>query len=224
MILLTEKQKNIIKECVEWGICIIIAIIVALFIRYYVGTPTKVEQTSMYPTLKPESRLWLNRLSRTFKEMPKRDEIITFEAPTDGKEPDINNPVAKYDNEPKSLFNKFSYYVLEYKNFEVKGGKKKQSFIKRVIALPGEHVKIENGKVYINGNELEEKYLPNGVYTTSENKPYVDIIVPENCIYALGDNRGNSKDCRNFGCIPFEKIEGKVLFRYWPLNVFGKVE
>lgn len=226
MILLTDKQKNIIKEVVEWIVCIIIAIIIAILIRFYVGTPTVVKQTSMWPTLKQDERLWLNRLPRTFKELPDRYDIITFEAPStlyvSKDEVDYNNPVAKYENEPKGVWSKFTYYVLEHKNYEMKTSK--VSFIKRVIALPGEHVKIQDGKVYINGEELQESYLQENVYTDALEGVYTDLTVPQGCVFVMGDNRAQSTDSRRFGCIPLEKIESKVLFRFWPLNLFGKVE
>ena len=53
---------------------------------------------------------------------------------------------------------------------------------------------------------------------------FSDIIVPENTVFAMGDNRGESHDCRAFGCIPQDKIESIVLFRFWPFDKFGKVE
>ncbi len=212
---LEENKKNSIKEILEWIYCIIIAVVLALLVRYYVGTPTIVQQTSMKPTLMPNQRLILNRVSRTLKQMPSRGDIITFEEPSAGVSTiiaNLDNPVAIYE-EKEGIFNKFIYYVLEI-------GKK--SYIKRVIGLPGEHVKIENGKVYINNQELPEDYLPEGT-VTNEAGPYSDIIVPEGCVFAMGDNRGGSTDCRRFGCIPLEKIEGKVVIRFWPLNLFGKV-
>lgn len=228
MILLTDKQRKIIKEVVEWVICIIIAIIIAIVIRYFIGTPTVVKQTSMYPTLKQDQRLWLNRLPRTLKETPKRGEIVTFEAPStsyiSGDEADLSNPVAKYENEPKGLFSKFTYYVLETKNYETVKPTQKVSFIKRVIGLPGEHVQIKDGKIYINDVELEEPYLNQNVYTDSLGGVFTDLIVPENTIFAMGDNRSESIDCRRFGCVPINKIESKVLFRFWPLDLFGKVK
>ena len=71
---------------------------------------------------------------------------------------------------------------------------------------------------------IQEPYLQEGVITDDLNGAFTDIIVPENTVFVMGDNRGQSTDSRRFGCIPLEKIEGKVLFRFWPLNVFGKVE
>lgn len=215
-------MKSTLREIIEWLICIIIAVALALLVRYYIGTPTIVQQTSMYPTLKENDRLWLNRWGRTTKKLPQRGDIITFEAPSVMRttEIDYNNPIAEYEYEPKSLLDKFSYYVLET-------GKK--SYIKRVIALPGEYVEIKNGGVYINGEKLQEDYLADGVITdvvqgTRDDIFFTNFTVPENCVFALGDNRPGSTDCRAFGCIPLEKIEGTVAFRFWPTSKFGGVE
>ncbi len=205
-----------IKDILEWVYCIIIALVLALLFRYFIGTPTIVKQRSMYPTLKEGQRLILNRTFRITKKIPNRGDIITFEAPTkDYKdwEVDQTNPIAIYENVPKGIFEKFVYYSLEIT---------KRSYIKRAIAFPGEHVKIENGKVYINGKELEESYLNDDVVT--ESRHFNDFIVPDGYIFAMGDNRTKSTDCREFGCIPMDKIEGIVCFRFWPLNLFGKVE
>lgn len=201
-----------VKEVLEWVYCIVIALVLALLIRYFIGTPTIVKQLSMYPTLKQNQRLILNRLSRTLNETPERGDIITFEAPSKSYAEGVT---ASYDNEPTGWFSKFTYYVLEIN---------KMSYIKRVIALPGEHVQITDGKVYINGEELKEEYLQEGVITEAKNPYLTDFIVPEDCIFAMGDNRLQSSDCRVFGCIPIDKIESKVWIRFWPLNLFGKVD
>lgn len=207
------------KDILEWIECIVIAVILALLIKYFVGTPTIVQMESMYPTLEQNQRLILNRLTRTMKKVPQRGDIITFEQPSDTyiseEEFDVNNPVAVYDNSPTNVFSKFTYYVLEWG---------KTSYIKRVIGLPGEHVQIANGKVYINGEKLEESaYLKNDVYTDSYGGMFTDIIVPEGYVFAMGDNRTRSADSRRFGCIPIEKIEGTVAIRFWPLNKFGTI-
>ncbi len=208
-----------VKDILEWIYCIIIAVVLALVFRYYIGTPTIVKQVSMKPTLIENQRLWLNRWGRTTKKMPEKGDIITFEAPSRTSystydKVDNDNPIAQYNKEPKSLWGKFCYYVLEIG---------KDSYIKRVIALPGEHVKIENGNVYINDEQLKEDYLPEGIVTDTQSE-LDDFIVPENCVFAMGDNRSHSTDCRTFGCIPLEKIESKVWIRIWPLNLFGKVK
>lgn len=204
-----------VKDILEWGYCIIIALVLALLFRYFIATPTIVKQRSMYPTLIENQRLILNRTFRITKKTPQRGDIITFEAPSkkyNKYEVDQENPIAKYENEPKGILNKIIYYGIEVN---------KISYIKRVIAISGEHVKIENNNIYINGVELEEEYLNDDVITESEN--FYDFIVPEGYIFAIGDNRSKSTDCRNFGCIPIEKVEGIVIFRFWPFNKFGTI-
>lgn len=209
---MSEKMKDII----EWGYCIVIALVLALLFRYFIATPTIVKQRSMFPTLQENQRLILNRTFRITHKQPQTGDIITFEAPTkdyNKLSADQSNPIAIYDRESKGLVDKFLYNCLEIT---------KTSYIKRVIAVSGEHVKIEDGHVYINGKLFEEPYLSDDVVTTSE--VFYDFIVPEGYIFAMGDNRGASTDCRVLGCIPLEKIEGIVIYRFWPLNVLGKVD
>ncbi len=205
------------KNILEWAYCIVIALVLALLFRYFIATPTIVQQRSMYPTLQNNQRLILNRTLRITKKKPEVGDIITFEEPSKKayapEEANQSNPVAIYDNEPKGILGKFVYYGLEFT---------KRSYIKRVIATEGQHVMIENGKVYINGVELEENYLGPDVVT--EAKVFNDFIVPEGYIFAMGDNRARSTDCRDIGCIPLEKVEGIVILRFWPLSNFGKVK
>ena len=204
------------KDLLEWFYCIVIALVLAMIFRYFVGTPTVVKQVSMYPTLIQDERLWLNRLGRTFGSMPKRGEIITFEEPDQitysSSEINLNKPIAKYSDK-----NAFKWFV---ENFLEIG---KKSYIKRVIALPGEHVQIKDGKVYINDVELKEDYLQDGIVTDVTGIGFDDFVVPEKCVFAMGDNRNHSTDCRSFGCIPLEKIESTVAIRIWPLNKWGNV-
>lgn len=204
-----------VRNILEWIYCIIIALVLALLFRYFIATPTIVKQRSMYPTLQENQRLILNRTSRITKKAPKVGDIITFEAPSKvytSLDVDQTNPVAIYENEPQNIFGKFFYYVLEFT---------KRSYIKRVIAVEGQHVVIEDNKVYINGVQLEESYLTDDVIT--ESNVFHDFIVPEGHVFAMGDNRTKSTDCREIGCIPLHKVEGIVSFRFWPLSTFGKI-
>ena len=205
-----------VRNILEWIYCIIIALVLALLFRYFIATPTIVKHRSMYPTLQENQRLILNRTARITKRVPKAGDIITFEAPTKvytALDANQNNPVAVYENQPKGIFAKFVYHVLEFT---------KISYIKRVIALEGQHVVIENNKVYVNGIELQENYLQDDVVT--ESNVFYDFIVPEGYVFAMGDNRTKSTDCREIGCIPLDKVEGIVEFRFWPLSGFGKIE
>lgn len=206
---------KISKEIIEWSFCILLAIVIALTTRYYIITSTVIKQSSMYPTLKENQRIIISRTKKITKSQYQAGDIITFEAPSkikQGAEVDVSNPVAIYNYEPQGLMNKLVYYVLELN---------KISYIKRVIGIAGDRVQIKDGKVYVNGEELKEEYLPEG--TTTKTVYYNDVIVPEGCVYVMGDNRDQSMDSRTFGCIPLEKVEGKVILRYWPLNAFGGV-
>ncbi len=91
--------------------------------------------------------------------------------------------------------------------------------IKRVIGLPGETVEIKNGRVYINGEPLEEPY------TVDETRPgrYAKVTVPPLHVYVLGDNRDRSNDSRSFGPVPIESIVGRAWLSYWPLQEMGLV-
>lgn len=99
-------------------------------------------------------------------------------------------------------------------------------FIKRVIAVGGDFIRINNGNVYVNGKQLQEKYLPEDVatYCYSGEIAFIEEDqvkkVPEGYYFLLGDNRGNSKDSRfsDIGFIPREHLLGKVFFRYWPID------
>lgn len=215
---MSEGTESKIKDILEWIVCIVVALVIAILFRYYLGTPTIVKQPSMYPTLVENQRLWLSRWNRTIKKMPSKGDIITFEAPSTTvltQEEMKESVVARYEKEPKSIMGKLTHNVLELN---------KMSYIKRVIGLPGDHLVIEEGNVYINGQLLQEKYLKEGVSTGNGKGNCVDIVVPENSVFVMGDNRAQSTDSRCFGCVPLEKIESKVIIRIWPLSKFGKID
>ena len=102
-----EEKISRLKDAMEWIVCIVIALVIAILFRYYIGTPTIVKQPSMYPTLKEDQRLWLNRWGRTTKKMPKKGDIITFEAPstTTLSLSEIDeSALARYEEEPTGVF------------------------------------------------------------------------------------------------------------------------
>jgi len=207
-----------VKNILEWVYCFIAAIIIALLIKYFIGVPTVVRRVSMDDTLEDGQRLWLNRWARTVNSKFERGDIITFEAPTVSELSleDINAPdniVAIYNYEPKGLWKKFTYYVLE---------RDKISYIKRIIGVEGDIIKFEGGKVYLNGKLLDEPYLKEGMYTNA--LLFTEVKVPKGYVFVMGDNRIHSTDSRSFGCIPVDKIESRVAFRFWPLNKFGGVK
>lgn len=96
-------------------------------------------------------------------------------------------------------------------------------FIKRVIATPGETIKVSNGHVYINGQLLEEDYLKSTVLTSGGDylAEDTDYTVPEGKYFVLGDNRPNSSDSRFWGPITKAEISGRAWIIYWPLSLSG---
>ena len=214
------EKKSVIKEILEWGYCIIIAVVLAMLVRYFVGTLTLVQQESMKTTCMPGERLILNRWVRTVNGEYKRGDIITFEAPTKSilslAETDFENPIAFYKNENLGIWGKVKKNILELDKIR---------YIKRIIGVAGDHIEIKDGKVFLNNEELEEKYLDDGVITDlGAYGVYQDVVVPEGYIFVMGDNRSHSTDSRCFGCVPISKIEGKVWIRFWPFSKFGKIE
>jgi len=98
-----------------------------------------------------------------------------------------------------------------------------KSYIKRVIGVPGDRVRIEDGQVYVNGRALTEDYVPPDNRDSSSWKDGVEQIVPENRYFVLGDHRNSSSDSRSWGYVPRDNIYGKAVFIYWPLNQIGRL-
>lgn len=96
-----------------------------------------------------------------------------------------------------------------------------KSFIKRVIGIPGDVVSIKNGRVYVNAQLLEERYVPRS-YQDLDSFP--TVRVKEDHYYVLGDHRNASNDSRSWGLVPRKYIYGKAVFRYWPMEKAGFIE
>lgn len=90
-----------------------------------------------------------------------------------------------------------------------------QEYIKRVIGLPGDQVKVSGGEVFVNGKKLNEPYIASPARYNSEWE------VPTGGLFVLGDNRNNSSDSHNWGAVPLGNIIGKALFVYWPPDQWG---
>lgn len=98
-------------------------------------------------------------------------------------------------------------------------------YIKRVIGLPGDQIKVEKGGVYVNNQKLTENYLKEKtyLYPGSSMVEGMNITVQKGYLFAMGDNRTHSSDSREFGPILIDSIIGKAFLRYWPLSEFGLV-
>ena len=99
-----------------------------------------------------------------------------------------------------------------------------KSIVKRVIGLPGEIIEIKKGDIYINYKKLEQLFLNGKKGLNDQGDNMKPLSIREGHYFVLGDNRAVSQDSRIFGPVPGKCIDGKIIFRYWPLSRFGKIE
>lgn len=93
--------------------------------------------------------------------------------------------------------------------------------VKRIIALPGQTIDMRDGYVYVDGVQLDEPYAKGLTYPNFVQIPFT---VPEGHVFVMGDNREWSKDSREFGAVSMESLEGKAVYRIWPLGKFGGLQ
>ncbi|HVZ60159.1 MAG TPA: signal peptidase I [Terriglobales bacterium] len=93
-----------------------------------------------------------------------------------------------------------------------------KSYIKRVIALGGDRVRIEDGVVFVNGQEMYEPYVPSEFLDVHS---YPEMVIPAGAYFVLGDHRSSSSDSRDFGPVQKKFIYGKAVFVYWPVDKLG---
>ena len=170
-----ENEKS--KEIFEWIVCMLIALIIVVLIKAFVGFPTVVSGPSMDSTLKDRQRLWVSRIGIEFNKYPKKGDIITFEAPAVREITQVNFDEI-YSNKSKGIFEQLKNSINIFSE---------TSFIKRVIGLPGDHIEIKNERVYVNGDPIKENYLDAGTVTDSASGLFTDIVVPDGYVYVLGD-------------------------------------
>lgn len=141
-----------------------------------------------------------------------------------------NSMHPNFSNGEYLLTNKITYRFQEPKRGDVvvftAPRNQEYEYIKRIIGLPGESIKITAGDVFINQERLEENYLPEGLKTNSGSflKEGQVFSLPEGEYIVMGDNRNHSSDSREWGTVPRENIIGKAWLRYWPLAKFGLVK
>jgi signal peptidase I len=197
-------MKRILLEVFEYVKIIIIALLITNFLNIFVFSLSEVRQSSMETTLMEKDQLIVERLSYAFGQ-PKHGDIIVFI-----DELEVNNTIpARIKRLYEDMFSK-----IRQKDGHLR-------LVKRVIGLPGDEINIEDGYVFVNGVRLEEEYL--SVPTNAKSLDY-PLIVAEDSYFVLGDNRTVSLDSRDFGSVSIEKIEGRVMFRFWPVNKFGLVK
>lgn len=183
------------KEIIEWVKAIVWAVVIVFVIQIFIR-PTTVVGPSMNSTL-TDGDVLIIKVSDDFN----RGDIVSFESDLLIKKSDLEK-------------------IPVFKRLFIRENDKKH-LIKRVIAVPGDKIKIEDGLVYLNGVLLEEPYYSGMTFPAVE-----EITITEDMFFVMGDNRGNSHDSRysDLGLIERSRITGKSIFRVWPLNKLGKVE
>ena len=222
-----------VKEAFEWLLVVVVAFIVAFLINSFILTNSFIPTPSMETNLPVGSRLFGFRLYYLFTDV-KRGDVVIFDY----------GYLCKNDDQ---MYQKNDDHCCPLCGRDDKKNTKVQ-YIKRVIGLPGDHVVIKAeytaeqelfrnlkfpdpnikatcGYVYVNGEKLVEPYLSEPMVVNNFYKP-VDVIVPENSYFLLGDNRNNSEDSRFWVKMFLDKkdILAKALLVYWPLNKIGIIK
>ena len=206
-----ESSFNILKEVWEWFYTIALALIIAFAIKMYIFDIVRVDGPSMNPTLINNDRLIVTKIG--YK--PSKGDIIILDSAYKNR----NEYFAEYEKLSGVKLNSLSklrmYFGLpvEYK---------RKYYIKRIIGMPGDVIDIQNGSVIVNGAVLDEPYYDGVTGITDPNTVY-PFTVSEDCVFVMGDNRANSKDSRStsLGEVPFKAVDGRAVFRVWPLPSFG---
>jgi signal peptidase I len=95
-----------------------------------------------------------------------------------------------------------------------------KSYIKRVIGLPGDNIRIDDGRVFVNGQRIDESYVPKRFRDV---RSMADMVVPQDEYFVMGDHRSISSDSRDFGPVTRKLIYGKAAFIYWPADNMGVI-
>jgi signal peptidase I len=128
------------------------------------------------------------------------------------------------EDQDRLFINKFAYHIGDIHRLDVIVFRyphdQTKSYIKRVIALPGDDLRIDHGTVFVNGKQLKERYVP-AWYRDDRSQP--EMVVPEGEYFVMGDHRSISSDSRDFGPVSRELIYGRAAFVYWPMDQAGVV-
>lgn len=179
----------------ELPILIFIALVLAVIIKTFIVQAFFIPSGSMLETLQIDDRVLVSKLSYVWGE-PDRGDVIVFDDPRGVAVDEESVPARLWRNLSESI-----------------GIRTPQSeFIKRVVGLGGDTVEGRDGVVYVNGQPIDEPYLPR--YAVTDDFDVVEV--PEGELFVMGDNRSDSIDSRSFGTIPEGDIVGRAFIVMWP--------
>lgn len=158
----------------------------------------RVDGSSMDPTLEDGQYLLVNRLVYLRVEMDRLAKIVPFWQADEG-----TSRHAIHAPERGEII------VFEFPDSNLNNARK--DFVKRVVGLPGETIRMHDGVVFVNEKELDEPYLPEKDHSNAS-----ELTLGEGEYYVLGDNRAHSNDSRAWGAVPDANLRGKVWMVYWP--------
>ncbi len=180
-------------------------ILIALLATVAWYKPYRVSSGSMAPTAMVGQRVLADHLSDQ-KWTPKVGQVVVFKAPG-GAEPYVDEACAVPRRPGTACVRPLP-------------GKTQVSFVKRVVGIPGDRLRVEHGHVVRNGKYLHEDYARS---CDDEICNLAEFTVPPGAFFVMGDNRGDSSDSRFWGPVPREQIIGRVFGSYWPLTRLGKL-
>jgi signal peptidase I len=196
-------RKGLLATGIELVLTVGIAIGLALLLQAFLVKPYKIPSGSMKPTLQIGQRILVNRLDTS----PSLGDVVVFHPPADALGAVCGNP-GQGENHAQACD-------------QHGAAESSQTFVKRVVGLPGDHLRILDGHVWRNGVEEHGSY----VQTCDDGPGNCDfpqtIVVPKGDYYMMGDNRGDSDDSRYWGPIPQKWIIGTAFATYWPIDRIG---
>lgn len=196
-----DKDKGVLAFLRELPVLIVLAFALAIVLKSFVVQAFYIPSGSMEPTLKPGDRVLVNKIDYH----PARGEIIVFQDPHPGAEPD------------RGIIGGFFHWFSEGLGF---ARPVDEDFIKRIVGMPGETIEIHDHKVFVNGAHLHEPYLTKAAKLSMGD--YGPVRVPKDALFVMGDNRGNSNDSRaSLGFIPLDKVIGRAFVTIWPASRIG---
>lgn len=214
---MSEKSNGInwAKEIWEWVYTIAIALLIAFIIKTFLFDVVRVDGSSMFPTLQNNDRLIVTKLGYE----PKQGDIIILDSTYKERSEYYEAAATEKGKDKLSFFDKISERRF------LPDGLKKRYFVKRIIGMPGQTVDLVDGKVYVDGEILEEEYY-DGLTTSIDESVKYPLTVEADTVFVMGDNRSHSKDSRSssLGLVPYEAILGKAKLRIWPFSALGMVD